>query len=70
MSAALAYIDSSANARPLHVLARTQLAPWRASQSPALNASVDAQAVSASPGSLLLLSLIHINIGIIKRATC
>ncbi len=53
MSAALAYTDSSPNARPLHVLERTQLATWRATQSPAVNAWLDAQNFTASPGSLL-----------------
>lgn len=55
MTAALAYTDSSANARPLHVLERTQLAGWRATQSPAVNAWLDAQNFTAAPGSLLLL---------------
>ncbi len=55
MSAALAYTDSSATARPLHVLDRAQLAAWRATQSPAINAWIDAQNFAAAPGSLLLL---------------
>ena len=53
MSAALAYTDSSSSARPLHVLERAQLATWRATQSPAVNAWIDAQNFTASPGSLL-----------------
>ena len=55
MSAALAYTDSSANAHALHVLERAQLAAWRATQSPAVNAWLDAQNFTASPGSLLAL---------------
>ena len=55
MSAALAYTDSSASARPLHVLERAQLSAWRATQSAAVDAWIEAQAFTASPGSLLLL---------------
>jgi leucyl aminopeptidase len=55
MTATLAYTDSSPNARPLHVLERAQLAGWRATQSPAVNAWIDAQNFAATPGSLLLL---------------
>ena len=55
MSAALAYTDASATARPLHVLERAQLAAWRATQSSAVNAWIDAQGFAAGAGSLLLL---------------
>ncbi len=55
MSAALAYTGSSADARPLHVLERGQLAAWRERQPPAVQAWLDAQGFAAAPGSLLLL---------------
>ena len=49
------YTDNTAAALPLHVLERAQFDAWRALQSPALQAWIDAQKFVAAPGTLLLL---------------
>lgn len=49
------FTTDSANALPLHVMEREQFAAWRAQQSPALVAWLDAQHFSGSGGSVVLL---------------
>ena len=55
MSLPNGFTDSPANALPLHVMERAQLATWREGQPPAVTAWLDAQDYHAAPGSLLLL---------------
>ena len=55
MTAAHAYATDASAALPLYVLQRTQFDTWRAAQSPARQAWVDAQKFAAAPGTLLLL---------------
>ncbi|MCD9027164.1 leucyl aminopeptidase family protein [Luteimonas sp. BDR2-5] len=47
--------SASADARPLHVVGRDDVAGWRATQPSAVQAWLDAQAFDGAPGSLLLL---------------
>lgn len=49
------FTTESANALPLHVMERTQYAAWRAQQSPARVAWLDAQRFNGSGGSVVLL---------------
>lgn len=49
------FTTDSANALPLHVMEREQFAAWRAQQSPALVAWLDAQHFNGSGGSVVLL---------------
>ncbi|MBP3984267.1 leucyl aminopeptidase family protein [Pseudoxanthomonas helianthi] len=55
MTATHAYATDASAALPLHVLQRAQFDAWRATQSPALQAWIDAQRFVAAPGTLLLL---------------
>ncbi|MEB1529940.1 leucyl aminopeptidase family protein [Xanthomonas sp. WHRI 7945] len=55
MSLPSGFTDASTSALPLHVLDRERLADWRAAQSPAWVAWLDAQQFAAAPGTALLL---------------
>lgn len=55
MTADSAYAADASAALPLHVLQRAQFDAWRATQTPALQAWIDAQKFVAAPGTLLLL---------------
>ena len=48
------FTTDSAKALPLHVMEREQFAAWRAQQSPALVAWLDAQHFNGSGGSVVL----------------
>jgi len=49
------FTQDTADALPLHLLERAQLAQWRQTQSPAVNAWISAQSFTAAAGSVLLL---------------
>ncbi|MCG2605313.1 MAG: hypothetical protein KBO60_19845, partial [Achromobacter sp.] len=53
MSLPHGFTDITSPSLPLHVLERSQLADWRANQSAAICAWLDAQNFTAAPGSLL-----------------
>ncbi|HSX65185.1 MAG TPA: leucyl aminopeptidase family protein [Pseudoxanthomonas sp.] len=55
MSLPHGFTDVASPSLPLHVLERSQLGDWRASQPAAIGAWLDAQHFTAAPGSLLLL---------------
>lgn len=55
MSLPHGFTDISSPSLPLHVLERSQLADWRASQPAAIGAWLDAQNFTAAPGSMLAL---------------
>jgi leucyl aminopeptidase len=55
MSLPSGYTDHAADARPLHVIEREQLSQWRQSQSPAVDAWLEAQHYAAAPGTTVLL---------------
>jgi leucyl aminopeptidase len=55
MSLPHGFTDSAANALPLYVLERAQLDSWRATQTAATGAWLDAQNFVAAPGTLMLL---------------
>ena len=50
-----AYATDAAATLPLHLLQRAQFEAWRATQSPAVQAWIDANKFNAAPGTLLLL---------------
>ena len=49
------FTDDATSAQPLHVLERTQFSDWRATQTTAVQAWLDAQGFNAAPGSVVLL---------------
>ncbi len=55
MTETTAYAETGATALPLHLVARGEYAAWHATQPPALQAWLDAQAFKAAPGTLALL---------------